>query len=94
MYHRQGDASKYTFKQIRQLIGEVVAKVPDKQVMSDLDATVKFTARNNGDADKLAITGFCWGGRVVWIILASKQVSPGTDALSAVARISTSQPIQ
>lgn len=94
MYHRQGDASKYTFKQIRQLIGEVVAKVPDKQVMSDLDATVKFTARNNSDADKLAITGFCWGGRVVWIIPASKQVSPGRDALSAVAKISTRQPIQ
>jgi carboxymethylenebutenolidase len=70
MYHRQGDASKYTFKQIRQLIGEVVAKVPDKQVMSDLDATVKFAARNNGDADKLAITGFCWGGRVVWMYAA------------------------
>ena len=65
MYHRQGDASKYTFKQIRQLIGEVVAKVPDKQVMADLDAAVKFAGRNNGDISKLAITGFCWGGRVV-----------------------------
>ena len=59
MYHRQGDASKYTFKQNRQLIGEVVAKVPDKQVMSDLDAAVKFAGCNNGDNSKLAITGFC-----------------------------------
>jgi carboxymethylenebutenolidase len=70
LYHRQGDASKYTFKQIRQLIGEVVAKVPDKQVMSDLDATVKFAGRNNGDTGKLAITGFCWGGRIVWMYAA------------------------
>ena len=70
MYHRQGDASKYTFKQIRQLIGEVFAKVPDKQVMSDLDAAVKFAGRNNGDSSKLAITGFCWGGRVVWMYAA------------------------
>lgn len=70
MYHRQGDASKYSFKEIRKLIGEVVSKVPDAQVMSDLDSTVKFAAKNNGDIDKLAITGFCWGGRVVWMYAA------------------------
>ena len=58
------------FLAIRQLIGEVFAKVPDKQVMSDLDAAVKFAGRNNGDTSKLAITGFCWGGRVVWMYAA------------------------
>ena len=65
-----GDVAKYTFEQIRELIGEVVAKVPDKQVMSDLDAAVKFAGRNNGDTSKLLITGFCWGGRVVWMYAA------------------------
>ena len=65
-----GDVAKYTFEQIRELIGEVVAKVPDKQVMSDLDAAVKFAGRNNGDTRKLAITGFCRGGRVVWMYAA------------------------
>ncbi len=70
LYHRQGDPTKYTFQQIRKLIMEVVAKVPDKQVMSDLDATVRFASRNNGDAGLLAITGFCWGGRIVWMYAA------------------------
>ena len=70
LYHRQGDASKYTFKEIQKLIGEIVSKVPDKQVMADLDATAKFAGRNNGDLSKLAITGFCWGGRIVWLYAA------------------------
>ncbi len=38
--------------------------------MSDLDAAVKFAGRNNGATSKLAITGFCWGGRVVWMYAA------------------------
>ncbi len=67
LYHRQGDASKYTFKEIPKLIGEVVSKVPDKQVMSDLDAAVKFAEKSGGDISKLAITGFCWGGRIAWM---------------------------
>lgn len=70
LYHRQGDPSKYSFKQIRQLIGEIVAKVPDKQVMSDLDAAAKYAAGHGGDTSKLAITGFCWGGRIVWMYAA------------------------
>ena len=70
LYHRQGDPSRYTFKEIRKLIAELVAKVPDRQVMSDLDAAAKFAGRNGGDVDKLAITGFCWGGRIVWMYAA------------------------
>ena len=70
LYHRHGDPSRYTFKEIRKLITELVARVPDKQVMSDLDASAKFAGRNGGDAEKLAITGFCWGGRIVWMYAA------------------------
>ena len=46
---------------------DVVSKVPDAQVMADLDACVAF-AKANGKAnvDKLAVTGFCWGGRITW----------------------------
>jgi carboxymethylenebutenolidase len=65
LYARQGDVSKLTnFQEIM----PIVAKVPDKQVMSDLDAAVAF-AKGTGKADtaKLAITGFCWGGRIVWL---------------------------
>lgn len=66
LYARQGDVSK--IKEIRDVISNVVAKVPDTQVMSDLDATVEFAKKSSsGDTKKLSITGFCWGGRIVWL---------------------------
>lgn len=68
LYARQGDVSKLkTIDEIR----PIVAKVPDKQVMSDIDAAVDF-ARASGRAQvsKLAITGFCWGGRIAWLYAA------------------------
>jgi carboxymethylenebutenolidase len=68
MYARQGDVSKMT--NIKEIIEKVVSKVPDEQVMSDLDATVNWAKRNNGDTNRLAITGFCWGGRIVWLYAA------------------------
>ena len=69
LYFRQGDAKSYT--EIPKLISEVVAKVPDEQVLGDLDAAVAF-AKGEGKADtaKLGITGFCWGGRIVWLYAA------------------------
>lgn len=68
LYARQGDASKYT--DIPTLIKEVVSKVPDAQVMGDLDATAAWAAGNGGAAGKLGITGFCWGGRITWLYAA------------------------
>jgi carboxymethylenebutenolidase len=69
LYARQGDVSKLT--NINEIISEVVSKVPDEQVMSDLDATVAWAkASGKGDTSKLAITGFCWGGRIVWLYAA------------------------
>jgi len=70
LYARQGDPRKYTMQEIQKLISEIVAKVPDAQVISDLDATAEWAAKNKGNGDKLAITGFCWGGRVVWLYAA------------------------
>ena len=69
LYARQGDPSKYT--EISKLISEVVAKVPDAQVMADLDATVAY-AKSTGKAEttRLGITGFCWGGRIVYMYAA------------------------
>jgi len=67
MYARQGDVSKLPMNEI---ISKVVSKVPDAQVMSDLDAAVAWAKKNNGNTSKLAITGFCWGGRVVWLYAA------------------------
>ncbi len=65
---RQGDAGSYG--EIGKLIAEVVSKVPDAQVMNDLDACVAWASQNGGNVDKLGITGFCWGGRITWLYAA------------------------
>lgn len=66
LYARQGDVSKQT--DIQEIIKSVVSKVPDAQVMSDLDATVTWAGKSGqGDVSKLGVTGFCWGGRIVWL---------------------------
>lgn len=71
MYYRQGDVSK--LKSIDE-IRPIVAKVPDEQVMADLDAAVEFAKESGkGDVAKLGITGFCWGGRIVWLYAAHSQ---------------------
>jgi carboxymethylenebutenolidase len=62
---RQGDAASYG--EIAKLMAEVIAKVPDAQVMGDLDACVAWARTNGGDASRLGITGFCWGGRITWL---------------------------
>jgi carboxymethylenebutenolidase len=68
MFYRQGDVSKLTdIAEIR----KVVSKVPDAQVMSDLDATVAWAMKSaKGDPNKLGVTGFCWGGRITWLYAA------------------------
>jgi len=69
LYARQGDVSKMT--NINEIISQVVSKVPDAQVMSDLDATVAWAGKSSqGDTSRLGITGFCWGGRIVWLYAA------------------------
>lgn len=76
LYARQGNVSQMT--NINEIITNVVSKVPDAQVMSDLDATVRWAEKTGkGNTDKLGITGFCWGGRIVWLYAAH---SPKLDA--------------
>lgn len=77
LYARQGDVSKLS--DIQEIISKVVSKVPDAQVMSDLDATVAWAAKSSqGNVEKLGITGFCWGGRIVWLYAAhNPQVKAG-----------------
>ena len=76
LYARQGDASKYT--DISKLMAEVVAKVPDAQVMADLDGAVQWASENGGNTKRVGITGFCWGGRVTWLYAEhSKNVKAG-----------------
>ena len=68
LFVRQGDAGSYG--EIGKLIAEVINKVPDAQVMSDLDASVAWARGQGADTSKLGITGFCWGGRIVWLYAA------------------------
>jgi len=68
LFARQGDPTR--FQNIQEIIANVVSKVPDAQVMSDLDATATWAFRNGGHRAKLGITGFCWGGRIVWLYAA------------------------
>jgi carboxymethylenebutenolidase len=68
LYARQGDVSKIT--NIPDIM-PIVSKVPDAQVMADLDATVAYAAKSGkANVDKLAVTGFCWGGRITWLYAA------------------------
>ncbi len=76
LYARQGDPAQYT--DIQKLVADIVSKVPDYEVLGDLDATVIY-AKGTGKADtkRLGITGFCWGGRPVWLYAAH---NPGLKA--------------
>jgi carboxymethylenebutenolidase len=68
LYFRQGDPSTYT--DIEALRRDIVLKVPDEQVMADLDACYAWSREAGGDPSRLGITGFCWGGRIVWLYAA------------------------
>lgn len=68
LFVRQGDPSAYG--EIAKIQTEIIAKVPDAQVMGDLDACVAWAGANGGDLNRMAITGFCWGGRIVWLYAA------------------------
>jgi carboxymethylenebutenolidase len=68
LYARQGDVSQL---QDHDEIREIVNRVPDAQVMSDLDETVAWAeATGQGDTARLGLTGFCWGGRIAWLYAA------------------------
>ena len=91
LYMRQGDTTKIPMNQIMPIVG----KVPDAQVMSDLDATAAWTLKNGG-SNKLAITGFCWGGRVTWLYAAhNPKLKAGVawyGRLAVPAQVSPLQP--
>jgi carboxymethylenebutenolidase len=68
LFARQGDPTKVSDPQ--RIMQDIVAKTPDAQVLADLDATVKFAVSSGADKNKIAITGFCWGGRITWLYAA------------------------
>lgn len=68
LYARQGDPRQYA--KVQDVLDEIVAKVPDTQVLADLDACAAWAATHGGDPARLGITGFCWGGRIAWLYAA------------------------
>ncbi|MCT4707397.1 dienelactone hydrolase family protein [Enterobacteriaceae bacterium H11S18] len=68
LYFRQGDPGDYA--DIPTLFSGLVSRVPDAQVLADLDHVANWAARNGGDAHRLMATGFCWGGRIAWLYAA------------------------
>lgn len=69
LFARQGDVSR--MPDSKEISAKVASKVPDAQVMADLDAAVAWAkASGKGNVAKLGITGFCWGGRFVWLYAA------------------------
>jgi carboxymethylenebutenolidase len=68
LYQRQGDATRAP--DIKTLFETIVSRVPDAQVMADLDALAEFAGIDGGNMKRLGITGFCWGGRITWLYAA------------------------
>lgn len=67
LFIRQGDVSQLTSVDD---IRPIAARVPDAQVMADLDATLAWAGESGGDVNRTGITGFCWGGRITWLYAA------------------------
>jgi len=67
-YARIADLEKMT--DASKIFNEVILKKPDDEYLSDLDATAVWAEHNKGDPARLGITGFCWGGRLVWLYAA------------------------
>ena len=96
LFVRQGDAGAYG--EIAKLRSEVVNKVPDTQVMTDLDATTAWAKGQGADASRLGITGFCWGGRITWLYAAHNPAVKAGVAWygrlqGAVSALNPAQPI-
>jgi carboxymethylenebutenolidase len=65
LYAREGDLS--TMTDVATIFREVISKAPDATMLSDLDATASWAGANHGDLSRFGVTGFCRGGRSVWM---------------------------
>ena len=65
-YARLADLSKMT--DVKEIIGAVISKAPDARYLADADASLIWAGANHGDLDRVAVMGFCRGGRQTWLI--------------------------
>lgn len=91
LYTRQGDVSKLS--DTNEIAAKVVSQVPDAQVLADLDAAVAWAKESGeGNVEKLGITGFCWGGRIVWLYAGAQSQTEGRSGLVWAAYRQTQHP--
>ena len=70
-YFRQGELWK--LEDIKQVMAGA-NQLSDEQAFKDLDATVAWAGKHaRGNTDRLGITGFCRGGRMVWMYSAHQK---------------------
>ncbi len=86
LFYRQGDPRKLASTE--QVFQEVISRVSDAQVLGDLQATMRFAPGRGGDAARMGITGFCWGGRIVWMQAA--RAGPLRAGVAWYGRLTTS----
>ena len=65
LYARIGDLSGMT--DVNAIVRDVISKAPDDRMLQDLDSAAAWAAQNGGDPARLAVTGFCRGGRNTWM---------------------------
>ena len=95
LYARYGDPGKYDMDHLKELVTDIVGKVPDHEVMSDLDSAVAFAQGEGANTDRLGITGYCWGGRIVWLYAAhSTQLKAGTAFYGQLRGPATPNPLR
>jgi carboxymethylenebutenolidase len=91
-YFRIGELWKMTE------IKEVLAganKLTDEQAFADLDAVVAWAGKNpRANVSKLGITGFCRGGRTVWMYTAhNKKIDAGVSWYGGLNPAPPAQPL-
>ena len=90
-YFRIGELWKMT--EIKEVIGNA-NKLSDEQAFKDLDAVVAWAEKHpRANASKLGITGFCRGGRMVWMYTAhQKKVDAGVAWYGSLMAIPPAMP--
>ena len=74
-FTRAGDPN--SFGTVAEIQSNIVAKTPDPQVLGDFKAAIAWAGKNGGDLKKVAVTGFCWGGRITWLSATMPEVKAG-----------------
>jgi len=70
---RHGDPGSFTTAD--EIVTGLLQAIPDAVVMRDIDRAVAWAGDNGGNPDRVAVTGFCWGGRWAWLYAAHQKVN-------------------